>query len=589
MDLNQDWETQQNKDQAWGLLAISVGYGLFVFSSLQYSNESWFPVLISTRVFLLISAMVLGLLFLFNKVPKFFNDTFFYTLCLGIQSLHGILEPSQKTDFYSYTGIFYIIAALSIRTTFKKWLRQLFGIQLSLLIVPLFFKDAVFFTGVGRFIDSFSLPVSGFIIGSILAWITTQKVEVLQKNILLEKQLTEEKQKALLLETARAEKYRCDLEAAKLEISKTVQLQSFKEIAFQVSHDIRSPLTALNMVAGHMNQMPEQQRILVRSAVNRINDIANQLLAKGKQLNSMQANTPEDGTQTLLLKTELISSLIETVISEKRVQFRDKQNIEIESDLSLGYGLFANINATEFCRCLSNIANNAIEALPKGKGYFSITLTSSNDSIIISARDNGIGIPEHVLKKLGALGVTYGKENTESGSGLGIYHAKKTIEGFGGKFNIQSQEGIGTTILITLPKASAPQWFVERLSISNDLQVVSLDDDLSIHQIWQERFSTLPPQCKNMKHVSFTSGSDFKNWFNQSKTSPDYVAKKLFLLDFELLNQKENGLNIIEDLKIGSQSILVTSRFDEDEVRKKCDTLGVRILPKSLAGWVPIK
>ncbi len=69
--------------------------------------------------------------------------------------------------------------------------------------------------------------------------------------------------------------------------------------------------------------------------------------------------------------------------------------------------------------------------------------------------DNGKGIPSHILARLGEHGISYGKKGTESGSGLGIYHAKKTVEEWGGKFEVRSREGIGTAIEIKLPKSAA--------------------------------------------------------------------------------------------------------------------------------------
>lgn len=52
----------------------------------------------------------------------------------------------------------------------------------------------------------------------------------------------------------------------------------------QVSHDIRSPLAALEMISGSINELPEEKRIIVRSAINRIRDIANSLLKENKKI-----------------------------------------------------------------------------------------------------------------------------------------------------------------------------------------------------------------------------------------------------------------------------------------------------------------
>lgn len=60
------------------------------------------------------------------------------------------------------------------------------------------------------------------------------------------------------------------------------------------------------------------------------------------------------------------------------------------------------------------------------------------------------------------------------------------------------------------------------------------------------------------------------------------------LVDHELLGQPSNGLALIEHLQIASQSILVTSHYEDPAIREHCATLGVRLIPKWLAGFVPI-
>ncbi|MBU0504645.1 hypothetical protein KJ708_01535, partial [bacterium] len=65
-------------------------------------------------------------------------------------------------------------------------------------------------------------------------------------------------------------------------------------------------------------------------------------------------------------------------------------------------------------------------------------------------------------------------------------------------------------------------------------------------------------------------------------------AKKLFLFDYELLGNEKTGLQIIDELNIKENAILVTSHYEEEHIRNECKRLGVKLLPKNLAGFVPI-
>jgi hypothetical protein len=63
----------------------------------------------------------------------------------------------------------------------------------------------------------------------------------------------------------------------------------------------------------------------------------------------------------------------------------------------------------------------------------------------------------------------------------------------------------------------------------------------------------------------------------------------LFLVDYELIGAHETGLELIESLEIAPRAILVTSRFEDARIRERCEHLGVRLLPKSIAAHVQIK
>lgn len=385
------------------------------------------------------------------------------------------------------------------------------------------------------------------------------------------------------------EKLNTELELKRLE-DQLQYSRKFEEIARQVSHDIRSPLSALNMVSSTLKEIPEETRLLVRSATQRINDIANDLLQRGtKSTSGISSEGVDQSGVNSKLGIEHIPILIDMIVSEKRMQFKKYENISIDFQLNFqeSFLFFSSVNANEIKRALSNLMNNSIEAFDDHSGNTVIKLSRfqrKNKYLIeIIVQDNGKGIPKHILDKLGQSGVTYGKENTQSGSGLGVYHAKKTIESFGGEFSIDSTEGKGTTVSILLPLAEAPDWFAQKINLAGKKYLVTLDDDSSIHQIWIERLSTAAGL--NIEHIKFQSGESFEKYVN---SNINRIKECIFLVDYELSNQAKTGFQIIEDLVIEKHSILVTSRYEDQDVLEKAKKLNLKILPKNLCGFVPL-
>lgn len=345
-----------------------------------------------------------------------------------------------------------------------------------------------------------------------------------------------------------------------------------EELSKQVAHDIRSPLSALNMLLNHTSHLPEPQRILTRNAIQRINDIANNLLNKEKQ------NTKSNNGQATAIKPELISPIISMILSEKRTQFRERSEVSIQENLTYAYGLFSKIDSSQLKRVISNLINNSVESIiNNGRIFVRIFLEENNVGIEI--QDNGKGIPTNIIDKIGEKGVSFGKEGTTAGSGLGLFHAIQTIKSFGGKLLIKSKENEGTTITIFMPICETPSWFCEKISLAPETLFVCLDDDISIHQIWQQRLLQFNDF---IEFKSFTSAIAFIEWYNNSG------RKSIFAIDFELLNQDQSGLDIIEELGIQSNSILVTSRYNEEIILNRCKKNKLKIIPKSMAEQVPV-
>lgn len=366
-------------------------------------------------------------------------------------------------------------------------------------------------------------------------------------------------------------------------------------ISQQVSHDIRSPLAALDMISGTLKGIDEESRIILRNSINRIRDIANSLSAKDssttlsvQKLQSLDSNgatnsnSSQQNTNTLLL-----SPIIDSIITEKRIQFRSDLSVQIDFlQDQASYGMFAKINAVELKRVISNLVNNAIEALPNKIGRVEISVKEEKGQIQLSVIDNGMGMPPEVLKNAGTPGFTHGKP---LGSGLGLSHAKTTVESWGGSLSISSNStqtrnigNSGTTVTLNLPKQPAPSWFVPSLEVKRNLLVVVFDDDLSIHQVWKGRFESIGHHASV---INFSNVQGLRDFYRK-----DYLRHEdvLFLMDFEILNESITGLDLIEELGTAKDSILVTSRFEEPEVLSRCDALGVKLIPKPLAGFVPM-
>jgi signal transduction histidine kinase len=361
------------------------------------------------------------------------------------------------------------------------------------------------------------------------------------------------------------------------DLTRVAGIAAVGQMAAQVAHDIRSPLAALDASLKSAAQLPEEQRVMVRHAVNRIRDIANNLLEKTRR---RPAAGPEGAGEPAQLA--LLSSLIDPVVTEKRLQYGSRPGLHIDFELTQGsYGLFARVQPVELGRVVSNLVNNAVEVLGE-KGFVRLGLAPGENGVLLTVADDGPGIPAEVLQKLGQRGETYGKAG---GYGLGLFHARTTVEAWGGSLAMASEPGRGTTVTLTLPRAEAPADFVRGLALEPGKAVVVLDDDSTIHHVWQGRFKQAGAPERNIDIIHFIEPVRLRKWV---KSNPEKAAEALYLFDYELIGYAETGLSLAAELGLGSKVILVTSRHEEKTVIDEARRLKVRVIPKALAGLVPV-
>ena len=344
--------------------------------------------------------------------------------------------------------------------------------------------------------------------------------------------------------------------------------QALLSITAQLAHDIRSPLAAINTALSDVTSIPENKRIMIKNAAKRINDIANNLLLESKNNFFDSPDSHPDKNNS----AELIFVLLDNIVAEKRYEYsKTKVNINLNSS-DHSYNCFSSINLSSFKRVISNLINNSIEAI-NSDGCINISLSCNASHVEIIIEDDGCGIPPEILPKVTEQGFSFNKKN---GAGLGLSYTKQYLEEIDGSMIISSDGKAGTKITINLIRATPPAWFCETLTIKSN-SIVVLDDDPSIHEAWNERFAKI----SYVKIEHFSSASDFSHSIGACKTT-------LYLIDYELLADEKNGLDIIEEMQLNDRAILVTSSFEDLKLRTRCKNMGVKIIPKSYVPYIQI-
>ncbi|MCB0406464.1 MAG: HAMP domain-containing histidine kinase, partial [Bdellovibrionales bacterium] len=212
------------------------------------------------------------------------------------------------------------------------------------------------------------------------------------------------------------------------------------KMARQVAHDVRSPLAALKMAVEHLEKSPALASEIIHSATDRITAIARDLTER------------KESTLAHLSASPPLVGVVEPIVSEKELQHR--RNVFFTLSLSESFErASALMPETALQRILSNVIDNAVEAID-GKGTVSVNGSLEHGAeAVLSIRDTGKGIPQNVLPRLMQKGATFGKP---SGSGLGLFHARETLEKVGGSIEIQSKSGEGTCVTIRIPALVVP-------------------------------------------------------------------------------------------------------------------------------------
>jgi signal transduction histidine kinase len=346
-------------------------------------------------------------------------------------------------------------------------------------------------------------------------------------------------------------------------------------IARQLAHDLRSPLTTLEVLLSTQRGIPQHELGLLNGALTRISEIAGGLLQTREVHDGptpLPLDSPVHAEQETLI---FIHLLLEQLIGGKRIEYSGKGTravieYRVDPGLECAWVLGPTI---ELRRALSNLINNAFESHPGSQSVrIDVALTSgSANSVRIQIRDDGSGIPPTILDRIGERGFTCGKVG---GSGLGVSHAKELVLRLGGHFKITNRHEGGAEVEIELPLASleAP---LPGFPVLSATRVILIDDDPFIREALSIRF-----QETGTPFEAFASAREFKKVYSLEF---ERFEGALILMDHDLGNDPGwNGLDLICEMGLQGEACLFTGRFDDPDLMNSALQAGVRVIPKPI-------
>jgi signal transduction histidine kinase len=234
-----------------------------------------------------------------------------------------------------------------------------------------------------------------------------------------------------------------ELERKADELAKTERETAWREMAKQIAHEIKNPLTPMKLSVQHLKRAWDDE---VTDFDGRINRFANSMIGQINNLNSIAsafsnfARMPKAHNSRVNIVEQLNNAL---------ALYAGTEQVQIRPSFDAEKSVFVFADKEQLLIVFSNLLKNAIQAIPvKSKGLIEVGVEQEHDSVLLKFQDNGSGIPKEVQKKLFQPNFT----TKGSGMGLGLAIVKNIVENAGGEVYYQTLVNKGTTFFVRLPK-----------------------------------------------------------------------------------------------------------------------------------------
>jgi two-component system nitrogen regulation sensor histidine kinase NtrY len=248
---------------------------------------------------------------------------------------------------------------------------------------------------------------------------------------------------ALWLSGIAAKRLARDLELSRIEVARAERVLAWGEMARQVAHEIKNPLTPIRLGVQHLRRARSDPRVNFDTVLN---DNVKRILAEIDRLDEIARSFSRYGSAPADLPPAVavdVAAVVKDVIGLEQMGDRVVKWQLRGAD----HSAWAMAQKDEMRDVLLNVFENARLA---GARHVEITVRDEEGRVTIETVDNGAGIPSSVLPRV--FEPHFSTRTT--GSGLGLAVSRRLIEAWGGEIAITSEEGKGTRVLIVLVRAT---------------------------------------------------------------------------------------------------------------------------------------
>lgn len=215
---------------------------------------------------------------------------------------------------------------------------------------------------------------------------------------------------------------------------------AWKEMARQVAHEIKNPLTPMKLGIQHFQRTWDPG---ATDATGRLDRFANSMVEQIETLNSVATAFSQFAQMPSASPTGIdLSEVVRAAVDV----FHASPGIVVAHEERGPLPVMA--DREHMLRVLNNLLKNAVQAIPEGRdGRIAVVARSDGGHAIVEVRDNGMGIAEDVRERIFSPSFT----TKSGGMGLGLAMVKRMVEQAGGTVRFESTEGEGTRFIVELP------------------------------------------------------------------------------------------------------------------------------------------